>query len=116
MNYAYAIERHRKPLLRLVETLFAVIGLTDSGSIARLSKPTYRKLLNLLKPAEAAVRRLIIVMAHGLEGAAPITRAAAKRQHRAGKGKSAKRRKRRRLFRLFDPLLRLDAGLPRRLK
>jgi hypothetical protein len=66
MDWAYAIERHRQPLLGIVATLYAMIGLTDDGRIERLSWPLYRAVLAVLRPAEAAVRRLIVVAARGL--------------------------------------------------
>ena len=66
MDWALAIERNREPLLRIVTTLFAMIGLTGTGAVERLSRPVYRAVLGVLRPAEAAVRRLIIVAARGL--------------------------------------------------
>ena len=102
MHLDKAIERHCEPLLRIVETLFALIGLVEGG-LERLSRPVYRKVLNILRPAESAVRRLIIVMASGLE-----VEPATDRAGRKGRGGSGKRKgKGRRLFALFDPRLRL---------
>ena len=66
MDWAFAIERHREPLLRIVVGLFAMIGLTESGAIERLSRPLYRLVLGILRPAESAVRRLIIVAARDI--------------------------------------------------
>ena len=66
MDWAFAIERHREPLLRIVATLFAMIGLTETGAVERLSRPLYRAVLGVLRPAEAAVRRLIIVVARDI--------------------------------------------------
>jgi len=31
MDWAFAIERNREPLLRIVAALFAMIGLTEAG-------------------------------------------------------------------------------------
>jgi len=59
MDWALAIERNRQPLLRIVAALFAMIGLTETGAVERLSRPVYRAVLGVLRPAEAAVRRLI---------------------------------------------------------
>ena len=42
MDWDFAIERHRGPLLRIVAALFAMIGLTEGGAIERLSRPLYR--------------------------------------------------------------------------
>jgi hypothetical protein len=66
MDWALAIERNREPLLRIVATLFAMIGLTGTGAVERLSRPLYRTVLGVLRPAEAAVRRLIVVAARGM--------------------------------------------------
>ena len=66
MDWAFAIERHREPLLRIVAGLFAMIGLTESGAVERLSRPLYRLVLGILRPAESAVRRLIIVAARDI--------------------------------------------------
>ena len=66
MDWALAIERNREPLLRIVATLFAMIGLAEGAAVERLSRPLYRAVLGVLRPAEAAVRRLIIVAAQGM--------------------------------------------------
>ena len=116
MDWDKAVERYRKDLLRIVATFYTLIGLTEGGSIERISLKLYRRVLARLRPAEAAVRRLIIIMAQGLEVAPAATRAARKEPTAASKGKPRSKRKRRRLFLLFDPRLRLDAGLPRRPK
>jgi hypothetical protein len=97
MDWAQAIERNREPLLRIIATLFAMIGLAEGAAVERLSRPVYRAVLGVLRPAEAAVRRLIIVAAHGM--------VVKPRQHRpapaglkiSGKGQG------RVSFQLFDP-------------
>ena len=66
MNWALAIDRNRQPLLRIVATLFGMIGLGETGAVERVSRPLYRAVLSVLRPAEAAVRRLIVVAAHGM--------------------------------------------------
>src|SRR5687768_12895737 len=43
-----------------------MIGLSEAGQVERLSRPLYRAVLLVLRPAEAAVRRLIIVAARGM--------------------------------------------------
>jgi hypothetical protein len=114
MNWNSAIERYRLPLLNIVATLYAMIGLTEGGSIGRLGRPVYRKVLSLLRPAEAAVRRLIFVAAQGLVAEPrttrvdPTGRGAARK--RKGKGKASRRRS----FQLIDPLLRAGRFYGRR--
>jgi hypothetical protein len=77
-------ERHRATLLRLLAILFVYAGLADdtgsaaadSGRAGRameasreawtLPRRIFRRLLLLIRPVEAATRRLIVVMASGL--------------------------------------------------
>ena len=67
MDWDFSIERNREPLLRHVLGLFALIGLVEGGMVDRLSRPVYRRALTVLKSAESAVRRLIIVMARDIK-------------------------------------------------
>jgi hypothetical protein len=97
MDWALAIERNREPLLRIVAALFAMIGLTESRAVERLSRPLYRTVLGVLRPAEAAVRRLIVVAARGLVVKPLRRRPAPAGLKISGKGKG------RVSFRLFDP-------------
>ncbi len=66
MDWALAIERNRQPLLRIVAALCAMIGLVEGGVVARVSRPLHRAVLAVLRPAEAAVRRLIVAAARGM--------------------------------------------------
>jgi len=66
MDWDFAIERHRLPLLALVLTLFAEIGLSEGGVVERLPRPLYRLVLGILRRAESAVRRLIVVAARDM--------------------------------------------------
>ena len=105
MNLDLAIERNRKPLLRIVAALFAMIGLAEGGSVERLSSPVYRAVLRLLRPAESAVRRLIVVAARGLTLEPPrprVTRAKLVGIARKGQGRLT--------FRLFDPRQRFSSA------
>src|SRR5690242_15547351 len=102
MDLPYAVERCREPLLRNVAMLYAMIGLADGGSIERLSWPLYRAVLALLRPAESAVRRLIVAAAQGLVVKPRTSCAKSAGRVIAGKGK------RRLRFRLFDLLPRAN--------
>ena len=110
MDWALAIERNREPLLRIVAALFAMIGLGEGGAVLRLPRPLHRAALGVLRPAEAAVRRLIAVAARGMAvkplASRPIP--AGLERLRAGGGRVA--------FQLFDPRERFDryTGLGRR--
>jgi hypothetical protein len=98
MDWALAIERNRQPLLRIVAILCNMIGLVENTAVTRVSRPVYRAVLAVLFPAEAAVRRLIVVVARGMvmtpqarrpAPAAPIVSSA------KGQGRVS--------FQLFDP-------------
>ena len=114
MDWDFAIERHRVPLLGFVMELFAMIGLTEGGTIERLSRPLYRLVLGILRPAESAVRRLIIVAARDIVVEPSPKRPFAKGRVIARKGNSKGRGKRGASFRLFDPRKRNDGAYGRR--
>jgi hypothetical protein len=64
MNWARAIERNRIALLAVVAAIFALIGGRDgTGLMLRAVRNTA---LALLRPAESACRRLIVIAARGL--------------------------------------------------
>lgn len=65
MDWPLAIERHRLALLGIVDAIAALLGGRDGdGPIARGLR---RAALALLRPAEAAARRLIVIAAQGLQ-------------------------------------------------
>ena len=113
MDWNFAIERYRVPLLRHVVELFAKIGLTEGVTTERVSKPLYREVLSVLRTAESAVRRLIIAAARDIVAEpqkARTARAARKSSGESkdkGQGKENQegkaKRKRGFLFKLFDP-------------
>ncbi len=72
MDWNAAIERNREALRRVLAMLVAMAGL-GSGE-ATLPRHLHRAVLGLLRPAEAAARRLIIVAARGLVVALPPPR------------------------------------------
>jgi hypothetical protein len=43
-----------------------MVGLQAQGTVARLPRPLYRAALSVLRPAESAVRRLIVIAARGI--------------------------------------------------
>ena len=110
MDWDRAIERNRQPLLRIVASLCAMIGLSEDGQVERLARPLYRAVLLVLRPAEAAVRRLIIVAARGMVVKPSPKRSAPAGLRIAGTGGA------RLSFRLFDPRKRfaMAQGRPRR--
>ena len=66
MDMAFAIERNRAALVGIVAKIFAMVGLSVGGDVERLPQALRAMVLSLLQPAESALRRLIVVAAHGL--------------------------------------------------
>ncbi|NJM28830.1 MAG: hypothetical protein HC855_00655 [Rhizobiales bacterium] len=104
MDWDLAMTRNRDALLRIVASLFAMLGLVEGAAIDRIPRALHTAVLRILRPAEAAVRRLIVAAARGM-----VVKPAVPRQMprgeivRKGSGKT-----RRPAFRLEDirpPLL-----------
>ncbi len=76
MDWPYAINRHRDALLRIVAGLFALAGLAEGGVLSMLPRPVYRAVLLVLRPAESALRRLVVMVARELVLAPGAPRAA----------------------------------------
>jgi hypothetical protein len=109
MDWKLAIERNRLPLLRIVAVLCGMIGLGEGGAVERVSRQIYRAVLSVLRPAEAAVRRLIVVAARGMVVTPQAPRPAPARRivsSRTGTGRVS--------FQLFDPRRVLTGGHSRR--
>jgi hypothetical protein len=66
MDWARAIERNSVALKAIVEALFAMLGLAGDATIEYLPGPVRRAVLRILRPAESAVRRLVVIAARGL--------------------------------------------------
>ena len=67
MNWPQAIERNSETLLRIILALAASLGLADGGVLKTLPRFLYNKALRIIVPAEAAVRRLILIIAHEMK-------------------------------------------------
>lgn len=67
MNWIIAIDRNRNALLSIIFLLMKSLGLVDGGKLTTLPSRLYRKVLFILRPAEAAVRRLIMMAAYEME-------------------------------------------------
>lgn len=113
MDRNAAIEHWRVPLLGIIAALFAVIGLTEGGSVERVPKALHAYVLRRLRSAESAVRRLIVATARDIVVEyEPPPPAAPKKPKTSTKDKTnavveAKpKRKRRPQFNLFDALKR----------
>jgi hypothetical protein len=108
MDWQLAISRNRDALLRILVALYALAGLSKGGVSLTLPRHVYRSILWVLRPAESAVRRLIIIAAHGLVVAPRPARAEPVRfdplpSRAAAQGLPA--------FRLIDPLKRFTTHM-----
>jgi hypothetical protein len=63
VDWAKAIAINQSALSRILAGLIAMVGLTAHDALVRLPRSTYRAALGLLRPVEAAVRRLIVIAA-----------------------------------------------------
>jgi hypothetical protein len=66
MDWVRAIERNSEALKGIVEALFAMLGLAGEATGLRIPQPLHRAVLRVLRPAESAMRRLIVIAARGL--------------------------------------------------
>ena len=98
MDWEHAIKRNSEVLAGIVETLFVMLGLVGEATVSRIPWPAYRAVLRVLRPAESALRRLIVVAARNIV-IAPV----ASRPKTAVAIKPSKRGISRPSFQLFDP-------------
>jgi hypothetical protein len=101
MDWPLIIDRNRERLLAVLAPLFAVLGFDPRR--ADLPRHLYRALLITLRPAESAVRRLIIIAARGLVAKLGAARAARAFPAGLAWNKDAERNP---AFCLIDPLKR----------
>ncbi len=66
MDWARAIERNSEALKAIVAALFAMLGLAGDATVSRLPRPVHSAVLRVLRPAESAMRRLVVIAARGL--------------------------------------------------
>ena len=66
MDWDLAIKRNSEALKGIVAALFAMLGLAGEATVSRIPHPLHRAVLRVLRPAESAVRRLIVIAARGL--------------------------------------------------
>jgi hypothetical protein len=107
MDWPLAISRNRNALLGVVAAIVALVGGREGGAIARGIRSAA---LALLRPAESAVRRLIVIAARGLSvtlrpSRPPMFDRAAAARVAGGDRPPA--------FPLFDRLKRFGFGPPR---
>ena len=66
MDWDLAIKRNSEALKGIVADLFAMLELAGLATVARLPRSLHSAVLRVLRPAESAVRRLIVIAARGL--------------------------------------------------
>ncbi len=64
MDWPLVIHRNRAALLTIIVALMASLGLVGGGRLTVLPYFIYHRALRILRPAESAVRRLIMFAAH----------------------------------------------------
>ena len=66
MDWELAIKRNSKALKSIIEVLFALLGLDGSDAASRIPRSLHSAVLGVLRPAESALRRLIVVAARNV--------------------------------------------------
>ena len=66
LDWDLAIKRNSEALKGIIEALFAMLGLDGDATVARIPPALHRAVLRVLRPAESAMRRLIVIAARGL--------------------------------------------------
>ncbi|MGB8819070.1 MAG: hypothetical protein WCC66_14230 [Rhizobiaceae bacterium] len=74
IDWPLVINRNRDLLLQIVAALFAMARMSQGNAPATVPRHVYRAVLRVLRSAESAVRRLIIISARGLVLNAPAPR------------------------------------------
>jgi hypothetical protein len=109
VDWNRAIARNTAALEAIVAALFVLAGLAPGAAPARIARALHAKALRVLRPAESALRRLIVIAARGLV-AKPVPKRLKPQgpiPPAQGQGRAS--------FRLFDPrkrfLVRASASL-----
>ena len=109
LDWDRAISDNHSALARIVAALIAMVELAGGAVSAALKQPVYRAVMRVLRPAESAVRRLIVIAAH-----ATVVPARPPRPWPAGLALGAAVRETRATFPLFDRRWRFAARRVRR--
>ncbi len=67
MDWPLVIDRNRTALLTIIVALMGSLGLVAGGRLTVLPYFLYHRALAILRPAESAVRRLIMIVAHEMK-------------------------------------------------
>ena len=104
MDWDLAIKRNSKVLKGIIEVLFALLGLDGTDAASRIPRSLHSAVLAVLRPAESAVRRLVVIAARNVVvKLAPSRPMAAGKVIAKGGGSSSPS------FQLFDPPKRLKS-------
>ena len=107
MDWVRAIERNSEALNGIVAALFAMLELAGAATVSRIPQTLHRAVLRVLRPAESAVRRLVVIAARGLVvKAAPSRPMPARPIGKGGRPRFS--------FQLFDPRKNFEALSQRR--
>jgi hypothetical protein len=116
MDWTLAIRRNREALERILAALFVMVGLEESAPAAILPRRQHAYLRRILRAAEAAIRRLVVIAARNIvvrpRGVPPDLAALRKRMTTEPAGADAPARIP--AFPLLDPLKRYSPKPPRR--
>ncbi|MEQ1523738.1 MAG: hypothetical protein ABL936_20940 [Aestuariivirga sp.] len=102
MDWELAIKRNSKALKGIIEVLFALLGLDGTDAASRIPRSLHSAVLVVLRPAESAVRRLIVVAARNV-----VVKLSPSRPMPVGKVIGKGRGNSLPAFQLFDPLKRM---------
>jgi hypothetical protein len=107
LDWALAIRRNRDQLRQIVLALFALAGMRVGGSLFTLRRDVFAAIMLVLRPAESAFRRLIVIAAAQIgDSYLGCNRVAALINFSGGQGNCP--RVSTRAFKLFDPLKSFD--------
>ena len=102
MDWDLAIKRNSKALKGIIEVLFALLGLDGTDAASRIPRSLHSAVLAVLRPAESAVRRLIVIAARNV-----VVKLAPSRPMAEGRKIGKRRGNSSPSFQLFDPPKRL---------
>jgi hypothetical protein len=102
MDWNLAIKRNSKALKAIIEVLFALLGLDGTDVASRIPRSLHSAVLGVLRPAESAVRRLIVIAARNV-----VVKLAPSRPLPEGRRIAKGGASRPPAFQLFDPPKRL---------
>jgi hypothetical protein len=122
LDWTLAITRNRDQLKAIVLALFTLAGMRIGGSLSTLRRDAFNAIMLVLRPAESAVRRLILITALGLKPSTSTAKPARWPDLPPGGGPEAGETRgspwsceaarggpgMRRAFKLFDPLKSFD--------